>query len=920
MSLLRKTVLSGSRSSSRDNSPRNSPSIVRRQTNQEHHLGGYRIEDGSETSPLVDRNALMGNILLENPEIETRWYFKYFLGHHHKNWIAFLSSRDGMMEPVLLSMFSEEADDDLSVRAILWRKSGSERLLTRIPKGKMVDPRKIIAHFGHGPPDKKYMEVKEASVQDELLVIEEQEGAVNFKVGVLYGKKGQTTDDEMFSNESGSPEFECFYRELGNIHQQLGFSGFRAGLDVKNGSTGELMVHATEFGKEIVFHVSTLLPFSKDNRQQLERKRHLGNDICNIIFQEDPATEFQTDQYHSKYTHIFAVVSPLGDEKYSLKVYTKNTVPEYGPPLPNPAIFNSLAELRQFLIVKILNGEKATLSSPMSSFAQKKERTLEALILNIHEKYDRKRTMGRNQPKVKPRHQIEAFRSKGQSIKMSKIAEGTAPTSMRNMNIEQGLEPWTPVCITANLSASVVAGDAWGNDFVGSSAFGVSIFSVEKHSEGQLESRLLIDSSVAMVKITIDEESDMMYGLSASSVDDKYDTKNGLLYAIPLDALMHIEKPQNAKDLKKYIVSNSKGSQLFSIHAGATSTASILSKACKLVIAVGKKLRTYQFIPKNPARVPGMGTGGSFVQLQEYPCSDFIETVVLGEPTSGRSGQIACCALSNGDCALIDLDKGTDTPLDLHESALEVQPVMSLQVDDPIDSAMQEFVICYNQAVEFRHANGLNSRQYTVRWSSRPHAIAYVYPYLLGFTNNTIEVVTMINGSLVKTLSMSRCRFLCSKRGVYFTSTLNGQTMLYKMSEDALSGKTSVEDEMGGLQRQVAPGNIFVRRLSTSGARRAKSGGDNNALVSISPIAESPTPSPTPSPKASPRMSFRRSPKSSPSGSPSSSASNSPRGSRNKRGSSDGEAESPTRSSAGLALRMSMLNPNRKENPIFQER
>ena len=54
---------------------------------------------------------------------------------------------------------------------------------------------------------------------------------------------------------------------------------------------------------------------------------------------------------------------------------------------------------------------------------------------------------------------------------------------------------------------------------------------------------------------------------------------------------------------------------------------------------------------------------------------------------------------------------------------------MSLQVDDPIDSAMQEFIICYNQAVEFKHPNGHNSRQYNVRWSSRPHAIAYVYPY-----------------------------------------------------------------------------------------------------------------------------------------------------------------------------------------------
>ena len=31
-------------------------------------------------------------------------------------------------------------------------------------------------------------------------MLEEQEGSVNFKFGVIYAKKGQTTDDEMLSN------------------------------------------------------------------------------------------------------------------------------------------------------------------------------------------------------------------------------------------------------------------------------------------------------------------------------------------------------------------------------------------------------------------------------------------------------------------------------------------------------------------------------------------------------------------------------------------------------------------------------------------------------------------------------------------------------------------------------------------------
>jgi len=34
----------------------------------------------------------------------------------------------------------------------------------------------------------------------DILTLEEQEGAVNFKFGVLYAKAGQKSDDEMFSN------------------------------------------------------------------------------------------------------------------------------------------------------------------------------------------------------------------------------------------------------------------------------------------------------------------------------------------------------------------------------------------------------------------------------------------------------------------------------------------------------------------------------------------------------------------------------------------------------------------------------------------------------------------------------------------------------------------------------------------------
>lgn len=43
-------------------------------------------------------------------------------------------------------------------------------------------------------------ELFSADIQKDLLLLEEQEGSVNFKFGVVYMKPGQKCDDEMLSN------------------------------------------------------------------------------------------------------------------------------------------------------------------------------------------------------------------------------------------------------------------------------------------------------------------------------------------------------------------------------------------------------------------------------------------------------------------------------------------------------------------------------------------------------------------------------------------------------------------------------------------------------------------------------------------------------------------------------------------------
>jgi len=47
-------------------------------------------------------------------------------------------------------------------------------------------------------------------------------------------------------------------------------------LDTQFGHTGDEAVYEVFKDREIIFHVSTLLPYRDSDPQQLQRKRHIG--------------------------------------------------------------------------------------------------------------------------------------------------------------------------------------------------------------------------------------------------------------------------------------------------------------------------------------------------------------------------------------------------------------------------------------------------------------------------------------------------------------------------------------------------------------------------------------------------------------------------------------------------------------------
>ena len=136
-----------------------------------------------------------------------------------------------------------------------------------------------------------------------------------------------------------------------------------------------------------MYHVATLLPFSETDSQQLQRKRHIGNDIVSIIFQEGN-TPFSPDMVTSHFLHAYIVVQPEQDDLYRVSVTARSDVPYFGPSLPQPPVFRRGPQFREWLLNKLINAETACYKA--EKFSKLEQRTRATLLTNLVEDLTKK--------------------------------------------------------------------------------------------------------------------------------------------------------------------------------------------------------------------------------------------------------------------------------------------------------------------------------------------------------------------------------------------------------------------------------------------------------------------------------------------------------------------------------------------------
>ncbi len=212
-----------------------------------------------------------------------------------------------------------------------------------------------------------------------------------FKFGLVYQRCGQVTEEALFGNRSHSKAMDEFMEILGQRITLADHKGYKGGLDTQYGQTGEESLYEQFHGREVMFHVSTLLPYTENDKQQLQRKRHIGNDIVAIVFQ-DGNTPFTPDMITSHFLHAYVLVQPVNpgspNTKYKVGVTAKSDVPYFGPSMPSPSVFKNGPRLKEFLLTKLINAQNACLKA--EEFSKLEQRTRSTLLSNLEEELSEK--------------------------------------------------------------------------------------------------------------------------------------------------------------------------------------------------------------------------------------------------------------------------------------------------------------------------------------------------------------------------------------------------------------------------------------------------------------------------------------------------------------------------------------------------
>ena len=348
----------------------------------------------------IGDNPALSDLCFPIPLIDSQRYTPFFEqimhGRPHVTYLSYLG--DVKTSPIFISVekpssaspsqrvfirtareYTEDSDADELAQMPVKRKQSRATLRALFPE--FLHPDAFIIPL-KGP--------QASQVSEDMLKLERMLLVRTYKFGVVFASPIDVTESDMLNNQQTTPEFDAFLALLGAPIVLKGFQGFRGGLDVTQDSTGTTSYYRKVEELEVMYHVAPLLPFTPNDAQQLEKKRHIGNDVVVFVFKQAEAPAFRPAEFLSEFNHVFILVSPkrLDGARFcfQVSVVSKDGVHSTEPPVPNPPfLLPDDPRAADFLLKKAINSERAAMYAP--SFSTKLGRARRMLMENLVNQY-----------------------------------------------------------------------------------------------------------------------------------------------------------------------------------------------------------------------------------------------------------------------------------------------------------------------------------------------------------------------------------------------------------------------------------------------------------------------------------------------------------------------------------------------------
>ncbi len=167
------------------------------------------------------------------------------------------------------------------------------------------------SELGPAAAKAKTLPIADEAVTRAIQSLDRTPAVDSHKAGVIYIGEGQHSEAEILLNVQGSPDYITFISNLGTLRPLKDATFNTQGLDRSTDSADG--THAIVWNNEItelVYHITTLMPNNGDvNLNTTNKKRHIGNDFVNIIFNNSGAA-FSFDTFPSQFNAVYIVITP----------------------------------------------------------------------------------------------------------------------------------------------------------------------------------------------------------------------------------------------------------------------------------------------------------------------------------------------------------------------------------------------------------------------------------------------------------------------------------------------------------------------------------------------------------------------------------------------------------------------------------